>query len=196
MNAFETVVASILQRQGFWTQTNVKVLLSKEEKRRIDRASTPRWELDVVAYSGRDNELRIVECKSFLDSAGVDCALFNGTNLKDVPRYKLFCDDTLREVVLSRLERQLVDAGFCPAGPKIKLCLAAGKIQKRAGGEAWLQKHFNSRDWILYGPAAIKRELEALQDSGYENDVASIVAKILLRGDASFPGSPDVDDAV
>ena len=74
MDAFESVIAGILQRQGFWTLTNFKVELTKAEKRKIGRPSSPRWELDVVAYSGRDNELRIVECKSFLDSPGVQCS--------------------------------------------------------------------------------------------------------------------------
>ena len=35
MDAFEQVVASILQRKGYWTQTSVKVELTKEEKRAI-----------------------------------------------------------------------------------------------------------------------------------------------------------------
>ena len=33
MDAFETVIASILQRQGYWTLTSVKVELTKAEKR-------------------------------------------------------------------------------------------------------------------------------------------------------------------
>ena len=65
MDAFETVVAAILQRQGYWTLTSVKVGLTKEEKREIGRHSSPRWELDVVAYRGRDNSIKVVECKSF-----------------------------------------------------------------------------------------------------------------------------------
>ena len=80
MDAFESVIAGILQRQGFWTLTSFKVELTKAEKRTIGRPSSPRWELDVVAYRGRDNELRIVECKSFLDSIGVQCSAFDGTN--------------------------------------------------------------------------------------------------------------------
>jgi len=178
MDAFEAVVASILQRQGYWTLTSVKVELTKAEKRDIGRHSSPRWELDVVAYRGRDNELRVVECKSFLDSLGVRCDAFNGTNARAERRYKLFCDATLRRVVLRRLEEQLVEAGFCAEKPTVRLCLAAGKIH---GDEAWLRNHFEERGWVLMGPELIREELRALRDSGYENSVAAIVTKLLLR---------------
>jgi hypothetical protein len=95
MDAFEAVIAPILQRQGFWTLTSVKVELTKAEKRTIGRCSSPRWEIDVVAYSGRSNALGIVECKSFLDSPGLECGAFDGTNEYATKRYKLFFEPTL-----------------------------------------------------------------------------------------------------
>jgi hypothetical protein len=179
MDAFETVIASILQRQGYWTLTSFKVDLTKAEKREIGRHSAPRWELDVVAYRGRDHELRIVECKSFLDSLGVQCAAFDGSNPAAAKRYKLFCDATLRRVVLRRLEEQVVSSGFCGPGPTVRLCLAAGKIK---GDAAWLRSHFEEQGWLLMGPDQIREELEALRESGYENSVAAVVTKLLLRG--------------
>ena len=81
MDSFEAVVAAILQRQGYWTQTSVKVDLTKEEKRS-------------------------------------------------------------------------------------------------------LQEHFKKKGWVLYGPKYIREELMKLQNSGYENDVATVVAKLLLRNAA------------
>ncbi len=65
MDAFEQVVSEILWIDGFWVRTSVKVDLTKEEKVRIGRPSSPRWELDIVGYSGRDNTLHVVECKSY-----------------------------------------------------------------------------------------------------------------------------------
>jgi hypothetical protein len=179
MDSFEQVVAAILQRRGFWTQTSVKVDLTKAEKRAIGRHSTPRWELDIVAYRGSSNELAVVECKSFLDSPGVRCDTFEGSRPKDETRYKLFCDTTLRKVVLDRLVTQLVKLGFCAPNPKVSLCLAAGKIYR--GEEARLESIFQQRGWRLWGPSFIRSELEALRDSGYENTVAAVVAKLLLR---------------
>lgn len=181
MDSFEAVVAAILQRQGYWTLTSVKVELTKEEKREIGRHSSPRWDLDVVAYRGHDNELRVVECKSFLDSPGVECGAFDGSNKEAEKRYKLFCEDTLRRVVFKRLEEQLVSAGFCAAKPTIRLCLAAGKIR---GDEKQLKAHFEKKGWILLGPDYIRQELTKLRDSGYENNVATVVTKLLLRSTA------------
>lgn len=44
---------------GFWTLTSVKVELTSRTAR--DRPpSSPRWELDIVAYRGRDHELRVL----------------------------------------------------------------------------------------------------------------------------------------
>lgn len=178
MDSFEAVVAAILQRRGYWTQTNVKVELTKAEKRTIGRHSSPRWELDVVAYRGASNELLVVECKSFLDSIGVQCATFEGRNPKDTKRYKLFFDATLRRVVLGRLQKQFANAGFCGSRPTVVLGLAAGKVK---GEEAWLERYFSKKSWRFWGPSQLRAELEALRDSGYENSVATVVAKLLLR---------------
>src|ERR1019366_2421900 len=71
MDAFEQLVSEILWMEGYWVRTSAKVDLTKEEKRQIGRPSSPRWELDIVAYSGRDNLLKVIECKSYLDSRGV-----------------------------------------------------------------------------------------------------------------------------
>jgi len=193
VDAFESVVAAILQRQGFWTLTSVKVELTKEEKRAIGRHSSPRWELDVVAYRGKDNEIRVVECKSFLDSPGVECGAFDGSNKDAEKRYKLFCEDTLRRVVFGRLEQQLVSGGFCARNPTVRLCLAAGKIR---GDETWLKGHFDSRGWLLFGPAYIRQELKKLRDSGYENSVAAVVTKILMRDGKPASVGTGVDAAV
>lgn len=193
MDAFETVIASILQRRGFWTLTSVKVDLTKAEKRGIGRHSSPRWELDIVAYRGSDNELRVVECKSFLDSPGVECGAFDGTNRAAESRYKLFCDSTLRRVVLRRLQLQLTESGFCRKEPTVKLCLAAGKVR---GDADRLRKQFEKKGWILLGPDEIRAELKALRDSGYENSVAAVVAKIILRDGKRAQLKTGVDAAV
>ena len=71
MDAFEQVVSEILRMDVYWVRTSVKVDLTKEEEVLIGRPSSPRWELDIVGYWGRDNTFRAVECKSSLDSRGV-----------------------------------------------------------------------------------------------------------------------------
>ena len=82
MDAFEQVVAEILWREGYWVRTSAKVELTKEEKREIELPSSPRWELDVVAYSAKDNHLKVIECKSHLDSPGIRISGFNADHVE------------------------------------------------------------------------------------------------------------------
>lgn len=181
MDSFEQVVATVLDREGYWVRTSVKVSLSAEEKREIGRPSAPRWELDIVAYSGQRNELLVVECKSYLDSYGVRATSFDGPKVEEEKRYKLFNDAVLRRVVLQKLERQLVSQGFCPEGTTATLCLAAGNIY---GDPAPLRAIFAKNGWRLFQPSWVIDGLRKLADESYENSVASVVAKMLLR-DAS-----------
>ena len=119
-----------------------------------------------------------MECKSYLDSYGVDCAAFDGSNEAAQSRYKLFFERRLRKLVFERLKNQMVSRGFCRANPKIQLCLAAGKIR---GNEGVLRSYFEKNGWLLIGPDSIREELEKFVDSGYENSVPAVVAKLLLR---------------
>jgi hypothetical protein len=57
LDSFEQLVAAVLDRAGYWVRMSVKVNLTPEDKRAIGRPSSPRWEIDVVAYNGRDQEL-------------------------------------------------------------------------------------------------------------------------------------------
>ena len=78
MDSFESLVALLFERDGYWTKTSFKVELTKEDKEKIGLKTTPRWELDILAYKAKDNSLRVIECKSFLDSSGVSMKGFVG----------------------------------------------------------------------------------------------------------------------
>jgi hypothetical protein len=172
-------MASLLERNGFWTQTTVKVELTKDDKRDIGRHCSPRWELDVVGYNALKNILLVIECKSLLNSTGVRKDAFDGTNHKRAKRYKLFTEPNLRNVVFRRLKTQFEEREFCRPDPHIGLCLAAGKIRK--SDQSWLHAHFETNKWILWTPEYICSQLRELGRSEYENSIASVVAKILLR---------------
>ncbi len=103
MQAFEKLAADLLWREGYWTTTAYKVDLTREEKRAIGRPTTPRWEIDVVAYNSAANEVIAVECKSYLDSVGVRMAHFTGQRDRFAARFKLFNEPETRKVVLRRL---------------------------------------------------------------------------------------------
>lgn len=180
MDSFEQVVSEILWMQGQWVRTSVKVSLTNAEKVKIGKPSSPRRELDIVAYSGRDNVLTVVECKSYMDSIGVQACGFNGTNPADASRYKLFNDTVLRDVVLHRLKIQLSECGACQPDASVRLCLAAGKVRER--DRAWLREHFRTQGWELWDEAWLRERLQQMSAQGYENQVSAVVSKLLLRG--------------
>ncbi len=178
MDSFESIVRTIFENKGYWVKTSFKGDLTKEEKRKIGRPSSPRWELDVVAYRGGSKEILVIECKSYLDSPGVNAdGLKNG---KYKERYKLFNEKTLRDVVFNRLLTQLVESGACSEDTTVKLCLAAGKVVSEADREE-LSEHFNANEWNFYSDEWIKNELIKLSNSGYENEVSIVTTKILTR---------------
>lgn len=177
MDAFENLVAMLLKRDGYWTSIGIKVELTKAEKRKIGRASSPRWEIDVVAHKGSTNELLAVECKSFLDSRGVQ---FCGGGFEPSDRYKLFTDPDLRKTVLGRLRKELVKSGACGRAPKVTLALAAGKIASKTTVDE-LRSHFQKRGWILIDPEWVYDRLKGASACGYENDMACVVSKLILR---------------
>ena len=181
MDAFEQVVSEILWDQGYWVQTSVKVNLTKEDKLAINRPSSPRWELDVVAYNGRGNILRVIECKSYLDSRGVAAADIIHPRPDAVSRYKLFTDTKLREVVFNRLSKQMAENGFCRTDPEIRLGLACGKVRTDKD-RADLRTHFGAQGWDFLDEAWLDEKLSGLAKGDYENQVSSVVAKILRRG--------------
>lgn len=178
MNAFEELIGSLLERQGYWVRTSYKVNLTKPEKAAIGRPSSPRWELDLIAYKPGTSDLQVVECKSYLDSRGVCARDFNESDQYGAKRYKLFNDRTLREVVLRRAVSQLVEDGMCSPEPRATLCLAVGRFATPVDEER-VGVHFKENGWKLFTIEWITAGLQDLSKSGYENSTVSIVAKLL-----------------
>lgn len=154
--------------------------LTKEQKRRIGKPSLPRPEIDLIAYRGATNDLLLIECKSYLDSAGVAVSAFDGSNRGFAKRFKLFHDENWRSIVEHRLVQQLEDTGMCAAAPRVTWVLAAGKIASPEARAA-LELHFAERGWQLWDVEWIASRLERIARGAYENDVVSIVAKLLER---------------
>ncbi len=178
MDAFEHVIATLFEREGFWVRTTFKVELTKEDKVAIDRPTSPRWELDVIGYRPGDNLLRVVECKSYLDSRGVSVGAFVPGS-KGASRYKLFTEPTTRKVVLDRLVAQLCVSNAIRESPTVQLCLAAGNIVASEADR--LQCHFDENKWQLYGPDWIREQLTSVANDGYDNAIAAVTTKLLLR---------------
>ena len=46
----------------------------------------------------------------------------------------------------------------------------------------WLKGHFAKQSWEFWDKAWLRERLEGLVNSGYQNEVSAVVAKLLLRG--------------
>jgi hypothetical protein len=179
MDAFEQIVAMLLKRQGYWVETSYKVSLTPGEKKKIGCPSSPRREIDIVAYNVRDNEILAVECKSFLDSAGVSFASFSGQNSKGAGKYKMFTDATLRKVVLKRLKKQLVASGQVSPDVGVQLCLAAGHTH--SGQHDQIEAHCEKMGWRLFAENWFAERIKELLSARYENDMAIMAVKLMAR---------------
>ena len=176
MNGFEALIAELLCDEGYWIRSSVKVALTKDDKRAIGRPSSPRWEIDLVAYHAPENRVMAVECKSYLDNPGVNLADIQGGRYAS--RYKLFTEPVVREVVLSRLASDLVSDGFCSPDPAVSLALAVGRLRSDPDTT---RAHFDENGWVLLDPQWIHERLNAVSDGGYTDSIAAMVAKVLLR---------------
>lgn len=71
MDYFENIIKRLLEEEGYWVRQSVKVNLTKEEKAKVGKPTIPRPELDIVGYKAKQNEILVLEVKSFLDSPGI-----------------------------------------------------------------------------------------------------------------------------
>ena len=183
MDAFEELVAEVLRADGYWVHQGYKLDLSREQKQALGNPSMPRPEIDLVAYNAGTGELLSLECKSYFDSGGVHARdlLPRGRNAQ---RYKMFVNADLRSIVLRRLTEQLVESGSVVGRPMPKLGMIYGYATP--SNTALLEQHFAENGWELYGPDWLKDHLQKMALRSYDNQVASVVAKLLLpRGAAA-----------
>lgn len=182
MNAFEDIVKLYLEEEGYWVRQSVKVDITKQDKVDIGLPSMPRPEIDLVALNAKNNELLLIEVKSFLDSYGVYSEAI--TDEKDVfsKRYRLFTDSIFREVVTKRLREEYLKQGLINENTKINYALAAGNIHSPAD-ESRIREYFSKpeRGWKLFSPKDIKEKVKELAKKGWEDNLVTITAKLILR---------------
>lgn len=179
MEHFETIIATLLEAEGYWVCRSFKVNLTKEEKRQVGKHSIPRPEIDLLALKFSTNEVLALEAKSFLDSPGLKLTDLQEEHEVPEGRYKLFTSERYRSVVFARLLQDLIAHGMANTNTKVKLGLAAGKVYQDQSGT--VRSFMTSRKWVFWSPEDIKSKVTALAERGYENDPAIITAKILMR---------------
>ncbi|MCC2524182.1 hypothetical protein [Vibrio coralliilyticus] len=179
MDYFESIIKTLLEADGYWVKQSFKVNVTKQEKRDIGKHSIPRPEMDLIAYNPTQNQVIVMEAKSYLDSPGVKYdSLLQETEIPE-GRYKLFTCENYRNIVLNRLKLDLLEQGLCNEHTSFVLGLAAGKIYKSQSAE--IVRLFKSKSWVFWSPESIKEKVIALSDAGYENDPVIITTKILMR---------------
>ncbi len=117
---------------------------------------------------------------------------FDGSNPKFANRFKLFNEASLLKIVQARLCDQLVESGACRAKPSVRLVLAAGRV---ATDKQRVDLHalFKKNGWLLWDEDELKSRLTALADESYENAIASVVSKILVRKRKKTHASDDTE---
>jgi hypothetical protein len=182
MNAFEDIVGRYLEEEGYWVRHSVKLNISKQDKVALEKHSMPRPEIDIVALNVCKNELLLLEVKSFLDSPyGVNYYEIIGED-KDAEkydRYKLLTNIKFRDIVTKQLKREYIEKGLIKDSIMLRYGLAAGKIH--SGHEDLLMKHFLKHRWVLITPAQIKETLRKFSGKGYEDDLVTVTAKLIMR---------------
>jgi hypothetical protein len=176
MNHFEELCKYLLEMEGYWVRTNLKVDLSVAEKEFIGKKTMPRPEIDIVAYKPASNELLVIEVKSFLNSSGVYLEHVE-TRDDHYDGYKILTDLKFQEVVCSALTKQLQAEGMLMVNPTLKLGLIAGKIHMNRYED--LKQLAESRRWFLWGPKDLKQRVDNLSRTKYEDNPFVVTAKIL-----------------
>ena len=179
MDYFESIIKTLLEHEGYWVRQSFKVNLTKEEKREIGKHSIPRPEIDILAFRPEGNHVIAFEAKSYFDSPGVKI-----TDLQveyDIPegRYKLFTCDNYRNIVFSRLKKDLIEIGMATNEIKITLGLAAGNVYQSKSSD--IRSFFETQGRVFWSPEDIRDKVTSLAEKGYENEPSIITAKILMR---------------
>ena len=181
MDHFETIACTLLEHAGYWVRRSFKVELPQEKRDALGKSSMPRVEIDLLAFKPSENLIVAFEAKSYLDSPGVSFKEIKATHKRPKGRYKIFTCKGYREVVLKRLKAELIKRGMATKKTEIKLGLIAAKVHGGAEKASELAAYMSKNGWEFWRPSYIKTRLKKLSNLDYENDVAVLVSKILLR---------------
>lgn len=178
MDAFEEIAGVLLENDKYWVRHSVKINLTKEEKVQLGKPSTPRPEVDIVAFDAKLNLIILFEVKSFLDSSGVIYEKVVENNENPTGRYKLLTSKKYQGIITKRLKSEWIAAGIINKKTKVSFGLIAGKIYKMR--EIELNNYFSGKNWFFWGPTILKEKLTALSQKGYENCIITIAIKLML----------------
>lgn len=176
MNQFEEISRYLLEAEGFWVQTGIKVEITPEQKRFLGKPTMPRPEVDIVAYKRSEDTLYLIEAKTYLNSKGV---VYDNIVKRDFTwdKYKILTYSDFQDIVGGELKADLIKKGLIHSKTKVRYGLIAAKLYKPKENDFYgLAKE---RNWFFWGPDEVKSRLSRLINLGYEDNPYSIVAKII-----------------
>lgn len=178
LESFEHIVGVFLEQQEYWVRHSVKIELSKEERKKLGKKmiNTPRPEIDIVAYQPEEDELILIEVKSFLDSDGVKINDLSGKKSREKKRYKLLNDKKYQKLITDSLTRQFLKKRLIKESTKIKYGLAAGKVQPKS--ESKITDWLNHNGYKYFSPEKIKNTIRNLAHAGWLDDIVTMTAKL------------------
>ena len=154
--AFEDIVAVLLEADGYWVKRNVKIQIPSAQVVTLGLRNGA-CELDLVALRLKEpQEVLVVECKSFGRSGGVDWKTFAPPTppVTRKHRYRLFWDYAFQASITGLLNTN----GVTPSLPHV-YCLASAATQ--ASSHAQIQAHLHARGMRLFDRAWLMQRLAA-----------------------------------
>ena len=180
MDAFEEIISELLERDKYWVKNSVKInTITKEDKVDLQKPSMPTPEIDLVAYDAGNNELILIEVKSFLYSGGVrkDDVIVSHPYLKG--KYKILTCLRYQEILKKRLREKWEERGLINPDTQIRFGLIAGNIY--GNHESDIKKHAVDNNWFYWGPRDIETKIKDLANTSYENKQINMISKILQK---------------
>lgn len=170
--AFEEVVAVLLEASGYWVKRNVKIHLSSSQQTQLGLKSGA-CELDVVAVRLTEpQEVLVVECKGFARSGGVNWNTFAPPNppITRRHRYKLFWSKPMRDAVTDLLKSNQIT----PNLPHV-YCLASAAT--KSSDHQKIESHLQTDGMRLLDRAWLTNRLTHLGGSAvYQNNTVATLA--------------------
>ena len=186
MEKFENTVSTLLEAEGFWVRRGFKVNVTLEEKRQVGKQSSPRPEIDMLAFHFGRNEVLALEVKDFLDSPGVKLAHLLEEHEVPAGRHKLFTSDRYRTIVLARLLQDLIAAGMANAQTQVRLGMVVGKVNQ--GQSEAIRELIEAKGWLFWSPDDIKKKVTARTERA--NDPAPRAAAVAAAAATQAEAEP------
>jgi superfamily II RNA helicase len=103
----------------------------------------------------------------------------SGDDKKFANRYRLLTDSKYRKVVTNRFREAYLKQGLINEQTIINYGLAAGHIH--SGNEPHIREYFLKKRWKLFTPEQIKERVKQLSTKGWEDDLVTMTAKLILK---------------